>query len=307
MYRVYGHRTGRSRRPHRCPVCHFAPTRRPPPPSGTQLPTRSAPAEDGRHGNHRGVANHRRGPRLHRRTGRRRRAGPGSGHRAVCAQRRQRPVLACRGGPGRHASQPAQGSVPARLVRLPGDEAVRPAALGAGQRSRRRAARPGGRAHRGRRGAAEPGLRRAPRRGARRARPVRRAGGPGCRRPRLRPVLLCRRRVGLPVRVEHPAGRTRGGPRRCHHHDGGPRGGRGAGPAGRSPAAVAGRRHHPRSSRAPAAPVAPRRGGVLRHRRPSSTASRSGRTVSFRRADHRGSERCRIPAAGARSRTTLDA
>ena len=134
---------------------------------------------------------------------------------------------------GRRASRPAPRPVPARLVRLPGDDAVRPAAWSpvndrAAEQSALTAV-----PDRGRRVAAEAGLRRAPRPAPVLLALFAESGGAGRRRPRLRPVLARRRGVGLPVRVEHPAGGTRGGPRRRHHHDGDPRGGRREGAAGR--------------------------------------------------------------------------
>ena len=51
------------------------------------------------------------------------------------------------------------------------------------------------------------------------ARAVRRPVDVGGGGPRRRPVHLRRRRVPLPVRVEHPAGGSRRGPGRRHHHD----------------------------------------------------------------------------------------
>ena len=100
-----------------------------------------------------------------------------------------------------------------------------------------------------------------------------RSGRAGRRRPRHRPVFVCRRRLGLSIRVERSAGGPRRGTRRCAHHDADPAGATGEATAGCATDLGAGRSPGagPPGRTGPASAAAP--GAGLRDRRPGGRAA----------------------------------
>ena len=166
--------------------------------------------------------------------------------------------------------------LPPGLVRLPRHDDGGRAAVGAHERPVRRG-RGDGRGGRGGRvrGGGRRRVRGAPRRGAGAARPLRRPVGARRRRPRPRALLVRRRRLGVPVRLEPPA---RGPGRRArwrHHDDGHPPRGRGEGAPARARPRRARRGHRPGSPRPPDDAPHPRRGQPSSRRSTRSTARRS--------------------------------
>ena len=99
--------------------------------------------------------------------------------------------------------------LPSGLVRVPRHERGRARRPGADHRRRSRSARPGGRRRDGSRGRGRSrGVRRTPRYGAGAHPGARRPDQAGDGRPRLRPLHLGGRSLGLPLRMEHSPGGT---------------------------------------------------------------------------------------------------